>query len=664
MSTATHTSHVPHSPPSLADLAPRLLQKERHGASFRVQSCIDLVVGGPDVQARQRQLLALVASHPILGDRNMLFRNHTQRYEMGLQKSYAYAELLRDHNITLYAERAYVYMLIGEFLPISVHLQMFIPTLEMQMDDEQKATWLPKVYSYEITGAYAQTELGHGSNVQGIETTAQYDPTTQEFILHSPTLTSRKWWPGGLGKTANHCVLHARLILDGQDRGVQAFLVPIRDPKTHKTLSGITLGDIGPKIGFNAIDNGYCVLNQVRIPRRNMLMRFAKVAPDGSFSNPPMDKLVYFTMVKVRVYLLEVVFQSLGKTVAIGTRFSAARVQGRKRGASSELQVLDYENQQLALFPLIGMTYASLFTHRAMDTFYNQVLAQLDGEMDLEQMCLLGQLHASASGLKALLTEEAANGMERVRRACGGHGYSASSNLPHIFQEFVGACTYEGTKDVLVQQHVSFLLKCLRHPMPVTRVGALDLLGFLQVDPTGHCQATEPTHLCEPQVLLQAFQVRALKLLQRAAKVKSMHHLTQASLAHAESIVLSCFYQGVMAVSDLKLQAVLLQLWQLYGLWRIQANLGEFRLDDYLSSSQGAWAQDQLLELLQIVRPNAVALVDGFGFSDFELNSAIGRYDGDIYRALIERATHEPLNATDVTPGYHKWLQPLLTAKL
>lgn len=43
----------------------------------------------------------------------------------------------------------------------------------------------------------SQTELGHGTFVRGLETTATYDPKTKEFVLHSPTLTSYKWWPGG-----------------------------------------------------------------------------------------------------------------------------------------------------------------------------------------------------------------------------------------------------------------------------------------------------------------------------------------------------------------------------------------------------------------------------------------------------------------------------------
>jgi hypothetical protein len=38
----------------------------------------------------------------------------------------------------------------------------------------------------------AQTELGHGSNVQGLETTATFDPKTDELVIHSPTLTSSK----------------------------------------------------------------------------------------------------------------------------------------------------------------------------------------------------------------------------------------------------------------------------------------------------------------------------------------------------------------------------------------------------------------------------------------------------------------------------------------
>lgn len=64
-------------------------------------------------------------------------------------------------------------------------------------------------------GCYAQTELGHGSNVAGIETTATLDSNSDEFVIHSPTVTSTKYWPGGLGQWANYALVFAKCLADG-----------------------------------------------------------------------------------------------------------------------------------------------------------------------------------------------------------------------------------------------------------------------------------------------------------------------------------------------------------------------------------------------------------------------------------------------------------------
>lgn len=69
---------------------------------------------------------------------------------------------------------------------------MFVPAIKGQGTEEQQHKWLPLAYKFQIIGCYAQTELGHGSNVQGLETTATFDPKTDEFVIHSPTLTSSK----------------------------------------------------------------------------------------------------------------------------------------------------------------------------------------------------------------------------------------------------------------------------------------------------------------------------------------------------------------------------------------------------------------------------------------------------------------------------------------
>ncbi|KAJ1495193.1 acyl-CoA dehydrogenase/oxidase [Baffinella frigidus] len=111
----------------------------------------------------------------------------------------------------------------------------FIPNLKASCSDAQLGEWLPRAESLSIIGCYAQTELGHGSNVRGIETTATYKREEDEFEIHTPSLSAVKWWPGTLGRSATHAMVHARLILEGgKDAGVHGFIVQLRSLDTHQ----------------------------------------------------------------------------------------------------------------------------------------------------------------------------------------------------------------------------------------------------------------------------------------------------------------------------------------------------------------------------------------------------------------------------------------------
>jgi len=81
---------------------------------------------------------------------------------------------------------------------------------------------------------------------------------------------------------------------------VQPFLVQIRDIETHFPLPGVKVGDIGSKLGYNTKDNGWLMFDKVRIPRTNMLCRFAYIAADGTFEIRGNPKAVYQTMVEIR----------------------------------------------------------------------------------------------------------------------------------------------------------------------------------------------------------------------------------------------------------------------------------------------------------------------------------------------------------------------------
>ena len=99
--------------------------------------------------------------------------------------------------------------------PLQPHFTMYKLALKYFGNDEQEKYWLPKADYMNHIGCYAQTELGHGSDVQGMETTATLDKQTDEFIIHTPTITATKFWPGSLGVSATHAVVFAKMIIDG-----------------------------------------------------------------------------------------------------------------------------------------------------------------------------------------------------------------------------------------------------------------------------------------------------------------------------------------------------------------------------------------------------------------------------------------------------------------
>jgi acyl-CoA oxidase len=96
-----------------------------------------------------------------------------------------------------------------------------------------------------IVGSYTQTELGHGTFVAGIQTTATFDKTTDEFVIHTPNLSATKYWPGALGFASTHTIVIARMIIEGKDYGIHSFIMQIRLLEDFKPLPGIELGDIG-----------------------------------------------------------------------------------------------------------------------------------------------------------------------------------------------------------------------------------------------------------------------------------------------------------------------------------------------------------------------------------------------------------------------------------
>lgn len=233
-----------------------------------------------------------------------------------------------------------------DLCPANFTYKFLIPTIEMLASDEQRERLLKPAKELKILAAYSLTELGHGSDLQQIQTTATYDANTKEFVFHTPSISATKFWPGALGFTSTHTVIFCRVVsAQGKDHGVHPLLIQLRDMETHKVLPGVDVGDIGPKIAGNFIDHGYLKLNHYRQPQDALFQRFIKVNEDGSIqtSNEQASRLAYGGMLNQRIHMCFHCSYFIARMATIAVRYSHKRRQFWKKGSSGEeVAIIEY----------------------------------------------------------------------------------------------------------------------------------------------------------------------------------------------------------------------------------------------------------------------------------------------------------------------------------
>ncbi|KAH7476813.1 hypothetical protein PRIC1_000819 [Phytophthora ramorum] len=658
------------------------LEAERNGSPVPSRELAYVLHKSKKTVEMVEQLEQLLVQDPVFNHEKMNYLTRGEQYKRAMQMSARVEILARRHQLS--EEDTEQLRLIFQGITscsaaTTLHTLMFIKNLGLLFTDKQQTKWMEMAKQWRMVGCYAQTELGHGSNVRGLETTATYIPATDEFEIHSPTLTSMKWWPGALARTANFGVVYARLLLGGEDYGVHNFMVQLRDLETHDAMAGVTLGDIGPKIGFNNVDNGYCKFNRVRIPREQMGMRFATVTHEGQYvknAGIPQEVL-YFTMLQTRMVFIRSAGINLAKACTITIRYSAVRQQGydaNKPKSKEELSVLDYQTQQYRLFPLLAAAYAIVLTGNRVDDF----AAALSEQTKHGDVSLLTVGHVMSCGLKVFTTDLATAGIETARRACGGHGYLLSSGLPILLGDAVQTVTTEGDNLVLSVQTARALLKILGSLKKTGKVP--EPMAFLaNIDKQSNATPRTKQQWLEPQTYVAAFEQRFLYQLRSYAKKISTEASVTAGLqnnsmdtlkltnSYASLVIVKTFAEVVQGSSTLSSEFlsspvvlnVVRLLCHLFALTQLEATAGEFMESGCVFPSEMPIIRANIQELLALIRPHAVALVDGFNFSDHTLNSTLGRYDGNVYEALYESAQHDPLNHSSDKVALHELLRPI-----
>lgn len=497
--------------------------------------------------------------------------------------------------------------------------------------------YLKDIGSLALPGCFAMTEIHHGSNVKGVETTATYNHVTKTITVHTPHANARKEFIGNAALHGQMATVFAKLIVEEKDYGVCAIIVPLRDKKGN-TLSGITIEDCGRKMGLNGVDNGKIEFKNVVVPLENLLDRYTQITAEGKFSSPISgDNKRFFTMLgtlvggRIGIPRAGLSASKSGLTIAI--KYGDQRRQFGPEGAP-EVPILNYRTHQRRLMPYLANAYA---LHFALQYLTHRFLNRKEEEMQ--------EIEALAAGLKSFATWNATATLQECRECCGGKGYLSENRIDALKNDTDIFTTFEGDNTVLMQLVAKSRLTEFKQEFAhMNLFGILNYVAdqaktsITELNPI-IVRNTDEDHLLDPEFHLHAFKYRERDILTSAAKrLKrhidsgmdsfdafnvSQHHLVQVGFAYIERIVLEKFIEQVEATSNKNCQSILKKLCALFALSQIDKNKGWYLEQGYLEGVKSKAIRKLLNQLCWDVRQEAVPLVDAFAIPDSLLAAPI-----------------------------------------
>ncbi|MET7771864.1 acyl-CoA dehydrogenase [Nocardia sp. NPDC005366] len=518
---------------------------------------------------------------------------------------------------------------------------------------ERHREYIKRLLSLDLLGCFAMTESGHGSDVANVETTATYDPATEEFVIHTPTPSARKDYIGGAAEHARMAAVFAQLVTQGENRGVHCLLVPIRDEQ-GADLPGVTTYDDGLKGGLPGVDNGRITFDQVRIPRENLLNRYADVEPDGTYTSEIENPSRRFfttlgTLVRGRVSVGGAAAAGARVALSIAVRYALKRRQFSDPDTGEETLLMDYRSHQRRLFPLVARSFALAFAQN--DLVRRMHLVQTGQNLDPEAQ---RSLEKRAAGLKVAQTRHATRAIQECREACGGAGYLTENRLVTLKADTDVFTTFEGDNVVLTQLVAKELLTAY-----ADEVRDLDALGWVRFAATmaGDVvrkrsgvrqmiqtmrdrgdESVDDGDLSRRSVQLQLFADRedylvrtaAHRLRARAEETgpfeafnNAQDHILAAGSAHIDRLVLEAFIDGIADIEDADARRLAGEVCDLFVYSLVEEHAAWFIMHRFMSVERAKAVRRGVNELVDRLRPEALTLVEAMGVPETMLRAAL-----------------------------------------
>jgi acyl-CoA oxidase len=525
-------------------------------------------------------------------------------------------------------------------------------------NDEHRREYLPRVMTAELPGCFAMTETGHGSNVQELRTTATYDADAREFVVNTPDDDARKDYIGNAARHGRMAAVFAQLEVGGEQHGVHALLVPLRDEHGN-CLPGIRIEDCGEKIGLEGVDNGRIWFDDVRVPRTALLDRYASVGEDGRYTSPIENKNRRFfttigTLIQGRVSVSGASISATKSALTIAVRHALRRRQFGPPDGDHEVLLLDYRVHQRRLLPRLATTYALNFAQQEIVAELHRSLTE-DDFPERERR----KLEATAAGVKAMATWHATDTIQTCREACGGAGYLAENRFKALKGDTDVFTTFEGDNTVLLQLVAKGLLTDYKERFgDLSRLEMVRFVGEQAYEtvvertlarqlvtriadalPGGNGDAEDEGDLEDPDYQLELLRWREEHILSGVARRlkrgiddgrdqfevfnECQDHVLAAASAHVDTLVLEAFTRAVDRCEDQALAELLDSVRRLHALALIERERGWFFEHGRMTGPRSKGVTRAVNRLCGELREHADLLVDAFAIPDEALAAPI-----------------------------------------